>query len=135
MKFKVNFVQSVVNGIQGLGYAFLSLQGEYLKSIHDRSWMSGHLCDFALPAAMVSVGNLYSFGNKTLEAVTTLVPPILCTLHELDIINLSSSSRTYDSQDIVCYWAGAACAFGLSKIAKSKSVKNLVNRLIRRPIR
>jgi len=63
--------------------------------------------------------------NKILQYLSALAPPIACTLHELEVINLNSEASTYDPQDILCYWGGAALAFGLSKVVSNYSSREV----------
>jgi hypothetical protein len=120
----------IFNILQAITYGIISLYGEHLQdeargSVENYSWISGHLSDIFLVAQSVALGQMIAGKNKAMQYITALAPPIACTLHELEVVNLSPGATTYDPQDIVCYWGGAALAFGLSKLVANKSTKKL----------
>lgn len=124
-------MSKLFNHFQNLIYLSLASYGEGLQEIAARdpsdscSWMAGHLSDFSLPAASVAVGQILAGRNKAIQYVMALAPPIVVTLHELGIVNVNPYAQTYDPQDIICYWAGAALAFTLSQIVSNKSASKL----------
>ena len=123
-------MSKIFNLFQSLTYAGLALYGEYLQdvareSVENYNWMSGHLTDIAMVAQAVSFGQIIAGKNKIIQYVAALAPPIICTLHELGVVNLNPSALTYDPQDILCYWGGAALAFGLSKTTSNFFTKKL----------
>ena len=130
--------KDIFNINQGIGYfcgAGLGEAMQYLSAekIINYNWLTGHLSDIALPAQITSLGlvlsSVFCKNNKYLNLASTLIPPTLSCMDELKILNLNPISKTYDSQDIACFFAGSLMAYGLSKANEKKVFSKMSNKM------
>jgi hypothetical protein len=100
----------------GIGTLGTSIYGKYLQHValqnpESYNWFTGHLSDLTLPAALV-------FGMRMLpknkhgrhfDEGSAWSIPCGFTMYEI-------TQSPGDIQDVVCYWAGAYAALGISKL-------------------
>lgn len=89
------------------------------------AWMRGHLADFGIPAGITAIALDIGPKNKFYQFLSVIIPPSLCTLHELQIIVMDPQAMVKDPQDIACYFVGSLTAYGISRFYKEGTIEKL----------